>query len=244
MALAQSWALRCQLELQQHTSAVFTTLTYSDEYVPVTLPKPSDALPYWLKRLRKATGKKIRFFAAAEYGERTKRPHFHAILYGLDHQEHAEAIQQAWTHPRTKQPYGHTRSDPINSARIAYTAGYCQDKIGYKRYPHERVDESTGEVYQWQPPYKLMSRRPGIGAEARRFIQSWRMYAIKDGHKMPVPRYLHEAWKQQATKQEIEDLAYEKYKLTLTRDTVNLDAAEKIANKRQELTAQKRAYDK
>ena len=200
MDYAQQWALRCQLELQRHTSAVFSTLTYDEEHVPITLPQPHEALPPFLKRLRFHTKKHIRFYASAEYGERTARPHFHAILYGLDLTD-AKTIENTW-------PYGHTRTEEITAARIAYTAGYCHKKADYKHIPHERHDPTTGECYIWQPPYKLMSRRPGIGADAKKFVQSWRLYAIKDGHKMKVPRFLHEAWKAQATQEEKEKLEY------------------------------------
>ena len=36
---AQAWALRCQLENQEHTTATFATLTYADEHLPLTLDK-------------------------------------------------------------------------------------------------------------------------------------------------------------------------------------------------------------
>ena len=38
----------------------------------------------FMKRLRKAfPNDKIRFYAAGEYGPKTLRPHYHAILFGL-----------------------------------------------------------------------------------------------------------------------------------------------------------------
>lgn len=246
---AKAWTLRCQLELHDYESTVFTTLTYDDEHVPRTLPKPSETLPLWLKRLRKKVGpiiqrngnarerKSLRFFACAEYGERTQRPHFHAILFGLGMQ-HADVIEKTWG-------MGHTRTEPISLARIAYVAGYCQKKIGYKRDGYERTDFETGEVYHWQPPYIQMSRRPGIGARARdKYKEQWRLFAIKDGNKMAVPRYLHDAWKAQATPEQIEALLYEKSKLALSRDTSKerLAAAEQIAQARHALKAETRNY--
>lgn len=89
-----------------------------------------------------------------------------------------------------------------------------------------------------------MSRRPGIGGDARQWANSWRLYAIKDGHKMAVPRFLHDAWKQQATPQQQEELALEKSKLALTRDTSEkgLLASEIIATKKQQLSAERRNY--
>lgn len=237
MASAQAWALRCQLELQQHRTAVFTTLTYNDDKLPPTLNKRDIQL--WIKRLRKKldTARTLRFFASGEYGEHTERPHYHAILYGLDVEQRDE-IERAWGK-------GHTYTKPVTPANIAYTAGYTSKKIGYKRnMADERVDPTTGEVYQWQPPFIQMSRRPGIGGHARQWVDSWRLYAIQDGHRQPVPRFYNEAWKAQATPTDKEELLFEKQQLALGRDTTTerLEAAEKIAVARQAITADKRNY--
>lgn len=233
-AYSQAWALRCQLELQQHNTAVFTTLTYDDDHLPLTLQK--QALPLWIRALRKHKGtKSLRFFACGEYGERTQRPHYHAILFGASLAD-AQLIEQKW-------PHGHTRTENATPDRVAYTAGYCQKKIGYRRHAHERTDPLTGEVYEWQPPFKLMSRRPGIGNKARdAHPASWKSYAIKDGHKMAVPRYLHEAWKKTATAEQLETLAYEKSLLKNIDDAYTLNAREKIEIRKQEIQANERKY--
>lgn len=237
MANARAWALRCQLEAQLHQRAAFTTLTYNDESLPPTLDKRH--VQRWLKRLRKKMGpaRPLRFFACGEYGEQTARPHYHAILYGIG-QDDEHLVEETWGH-------GHTRTEQLTPARIAYAAGYAAKKIGYmKDALHERVDPSTGEVYTWQPPFIQMSRRPGIGGHARQWVNSWRLFAVHNGTKMPVPRFLHEAWKKQATAQQQEELLFEKSKLTTLRDTSpeRLEAAEKIAISKQKKQAERRKY--
>lgn len=234
-ASAKDWALRCQLELQNHESATFTTLTYDNEHQPPTLSKRH--LQLFLKRLRKETGpaRPIRFFAAGEYGETNLRPHYHAILYGL-HEGDKDLVQNVWG-------LGFTKSVNATPASIAYTAGYCAKKIGWVRETElERINYETGEIYKWQPPFIQMSRQPGIGGTARRHANSWRQYAIHNGAKIRVPRFLHEAWKQQATPEQKEELEYEKYKKSLTRHITKqqLQAQELIQKKHQELKAQKR----
>lgn len=237
MASAKAWALRCHLELQQHDSATFTTFTYDEKHLPPTLQKRD--LQLAIKRLRKAVGtaRAIRFFASGEYGEKTERPHYHAILYGLSVRDR-DLIQDAWR-------LGGTRSYDVSPAAISYTAGYCSKKIGYKKLiTEEQVDPSTGEVYTWQPPFRQMSRRPGIGGHAREWADSWRLFAIHNGSRMPVPRFLHESWKQQATPEEKEALELEKIKLCILKDSspYQLAAAEKIAISRQALQGAKRSY--
>lgn len=185
-ARARAWAYRCRLEWATHQEACWATLTYSDRYLPATLERP--ALAGYLKRLRaRETGRVVRFFACGEYGERTKRPHYHVILFGLS--RHTPSISEAWG-------LGHVRVDPLSPNAINYVAGYVAKKIGQGDFiQRDRVDPTTGEVYRYQPPFLQMSRRPGIGAKAREFTSSWKDFAVDDGMKLPVPRYLHEAWR-------------------------------------------------
>jgi len=90
---------------------------------------------------------------------------------------------------------GHVRVDPLSAKAINYVAGYCAKKIGYdSAVSAERVDPETGEVYRYQKPFLQMSRKPGIASNARQFTQSWKDFAINDGNKQAVPRYLHESY--------------------------------------------------
>lgn len=248
---AREWALRCHLELQEHRHAVFTTLTYRDEHLPAFRNLDRADLQLWLKRLRKAVLRKasrtdgyLRFFACGEYGETNHRPHYHAILYGISEQ-HKDLIHDTWGK-------GHTATVPVTPATIAYTAGYTAKKIGWKLkagVPILAVDPDTGEeaVYEWEPPFIRMSRggrtgRGGIAGDARIYTDSWRSYAIYNGRRIPVPRYLHQAWKDQASIDEIEKLEEEKEVRASLRDTSKerREAAENIAIARQRLSAAKR----
>lgn len=86
-----------------------------------------------------------------------------------------------------------------------------------------------------------MSRNPGIGATAKQYLNSWRLYAVKDGHKMPVPRYFKNAWKDQATPEEIDQLAQEIAALNKTPMTrQQLEAAEKMAAQRHQMAGENR----
>lgn len=236
--IAKQWALRCELELQQHQHASFATLTYDRDHVPPTLQKRD--LQLALKRLRRPrAAKSLRYFASGEYGETNHRPHYHALLYGFAPTER-QALDEAWG-------LGFTELEPVNLARIHYVAGYTAKKLSDRfDAKHERVDPETGEVYTWQPPFITMSLRPGIGGHARKWPAMWRAYAVDtNGNKMPVPRFLHEAWKRGATEAELQQLEKEKeyIRTTLLTDTAkqqNLTAAEAILRARHALRSQTR----
>jgi len=229
LSRAREWALRCGLELSSHDTTCWTTLTYDDAHVPPTLEKRH--LSAFVKRLRARMGGGLRFFGSGEYGERTQRPHYHAILFGVPE---CAPVQACW-------PHGFARVDPVSPAAIAYVAGYCSKKVGWKLECSERVDYGTGEMYTWQPPFVLMSRRPGIGGAMRKHWRSWRRFAIHDGVEVPVPRYLHAAWQERAT--EAERLALKQEKAAQPRAEVSrrsLAADEVIAIARQAISSSRR----
>lgn len=237
--LRREWAFRCQLELRYHDAASFTTLTYDKESLPPTL-EPRH-LQLFIKRLRinlarQSTARSVRFFGSGEYGESNQRPHYHAILYGVSERDR-DLVEEAWG-------MGRTQTVDATPASIAYTAGYTAKKIewGFLAREHERVDPETGEVYTWRQPFHRMSRRPGIADKARQYVTSWKRFAVENGIRTKVPRFLHEAWRKQATPLEQEELVFEKMTQALTRDTSEqrLREAEQIAMKNNQMKGEKR----
>lgn len=247
---AQGWALRCWLEHQQHRESLLATLTYSDETLTQrepwrTLSLSKRDMQLFYKRLRKIAAGTIRHFTSGEYGDTTNRPHYHAILFGLGLGDR-HLVSEAWG-------LGHAHILPISPEGISYIAGYAAKKYGkHDPYDHYQaaVNHETGEVYaEWEPTFRLMSRGGrykvgggGIGAAARQWTNSWRSHAEYNGTRIPVPRYLHEAWKAQASQLELDDLAYERQKLALERDTSiqRLEAGEKVAEAREALRTARR----
>lgn len=67
------------MERHSHAHAHFLTLTYNETSVPQKLDY--EDISAFLKRFRKNTGAFVRFFCVGEYGKRTRRPHWHMILY-------------------------------------------------------------------------------------------------------------------------------------------------------------------
>ena len=89
------WAIRLVHELDSWPPgrALFLTMTYDDEHLPVVYDPATERVratlvktdfQKYIKRVRKSIHpQKIRYFACGEYGEETQRPHYHAIIYGI-----------------------------------------------------------------------------------------------------------------------------------------------------------------
>jgi hypothetical protein len=74
--------------IDEKTMISFVTATYDNEHLPANGSLCKRDWILYQKRLRKELakqGRKIRIYAVGEYGQRgTLRPHYHAIIFGLD----------------------------------------------------------------------------------------------------------------------------------------------------------------
>lgn len=91
------WVFRLKQEDKISSSSCFITLTYDTVHVPIsdngfmTLDKRDFQL--FMKKLRKKTSKKLKYYMCGEYGSKTQRPHYHAILFNCSDQN---LIHDTW----------------------------------------------------------------------------------------------------------------------------------------------------
>ena len=152
---AKDWSVRCYLESLSYQDNCFLTLTYNDDDCPDFLVKRD--LQLFLKRLRNHIGE-YRYFACGEYGSRTKRPHFHIILFGFIPPDlvsigsskkgsklfTSDLISKLWT-------FGFHTVGMLEPASICYCA----------RYNTKKLNSST--LSKDKREFIIMSRRPGLG---------------------------------------------------------------------------------
>lgn len=111
------------------------------------------------------TTDRIRFYQCGEYGERTQRPHHHAIIFNLPLPDLRQLTYARATDAHTLYKSqlmerlwrkGHVTIGRVTFETAAYVAAYVTKKItGPMAHEHYK-----GRV----PEYSTMSRRPGIGA--------------------------------------------------------------------------------
>ena len=78
------WTHRVLLEAIKSSESSFITLTYDDENLPENGSLCPSHVRDWLKRIRKKVEpRKLRYFLVGEYGDETKRPHYHVALFGV-----------------------------------------------------------------------------------------------------------------------------------------------------------------
>lgn len=141
----REWGIRMYHEAQYHDQNSFVTITYNDEHLPGEL-QPQDAR-YFVKALKKEIPD-MKYFITGEYGEKTRRPHYHAIIFGADFRGASYPIDdQLYGNPllNTIWPFGTVSIGEFTIASAMYTAGYVAKKT---------LDRDT---------FSIMSKRPPIG---------------------------------------------------------------------------------
>lgn len=170
---ARQWAVRCTHEAQLHLQNCFVTLTYSDENLPQDNSLNHEHFQKFMKRLRKKfPNQTIRFLMCGEYGDNTKRPHYHACLFGVDFDDkkpyskskgnliyESQLLETLWGH-------GFCTVAPFSPKTAGYTARYAIKAAanGVVKSHNSLLDVATGEYVPVKPPYLKCSLRPGIGA--------------------------------------------------------------------------------
>jgi len=188
---SRQWALRCVHEASLYEDNCFVTLTYEDQYLKNDRSLSIRDTQLFLKRLRKEfSSRKVRFFLCGEYGEGTKRPHYHACLFNLAFPDRvlwsvrngnrlytSETLNRLWG-------FGYCVIGDVTFESAAYVARYIMKKV--------TGVEADDYYKERQAEFVTMSRRPGI---ARSWYESFKGdlfpsdFLVLKGKKVPIPKY-------------------------------------------------------
>lgn len=121
---ASGWSFRLMQHEKSAFSSWFVTFTYNNDSVPVSpngfMSLERAAVQRYFKRLRKLHGHSnlVKYFVVGEYGTRTDRPHYHAIIFNSK----PELIEAAWS--LDKKPIGQVHFGSVTGASVGYTLKY------------------------------------------------------------------------------------------------------------------------
>lgn len=201
---SRMWAIRITHEASLYENNCFITLTYDEKNLPKNKSLSKSPFQKFMKRLRKKFGPNIRYFYCGEYGEKYKRPHFHACLFNIDFTDKvlfkrvndnnvytSEVLEKLWGS-------GFCSIGELTFESAAYVARYITKKITgkdelLKLLNYTDIDPNTGEILTERlPEFADMSRRPGIG---RNWYEKFSTdvypgdYVVLRNKKMKPPKY-------------------------------------------------------
>lgn len=181
------WSFRLMQEEKTAQSARFITLTYDTIKVPITpsgyMSLNKKHIQDFFKRLRRQIEYAgypldipVKYYIVGEYGGKTNRPHYHALIYNVPD---TKFLETAWD-------MGAIHYGDVTGASIGYTLKYIS-KPG--RIPMHRNDDRL-------PEFSLMSKRLGESYLSSAII-NWHKadllnrfhLTIEGGKKIAMPRY-------------------------------------------------------
>lgn len=192
--------MRCVLEARSHDRNSFITLTYNDENLPKDRSLDRSHLTKFFKRLRKHKGS-FRYYACGEYGEQTKRAHYHACLFGMDFEDKQELRKIGENTLYTSEQldriwgYGFCSIGELTFESAAYCARYVlKKKLGKGQLQHVLLDEETGELKPVVQPYAVMSLSTAIAKQwlSRNhgdIYNADKDFLVLRGQKLKPPKY-------------------------------------------------------
>jgi hypothetical protein len=196
---SRQWAVRCVHEASCHESNCFLTLTYSDDFLPVSGSLVYRDFQLFMKRLRKrfscfdvTLGVWVpRFYMCGEYGDLNARPHFHACVFGFDFPDKVlfrrcgsgcDIFTSVICDGLWRKGFASVGSVTFESA--AYVARYVMKKI--------TGDEAVVHYGKRVAEFCHMSLKPGIGGV---WFDRWKTdvyphdYVVVNGVKVRPPKY-------------------------------------------------------
>lgn len=214
---ARQWAVRCVHEASIFEENSFITLTYSDEHLDSSQLQYRH-FQLFVKRLRKKIftdfikgfglenwkllnkqQKKeqhdkisIGIFVCGEYGELTKRPHWHAIIFNWQPRD----LRKRYTSDSGHCVYSSPTLDALWERGRTEVGSVSFDSAGYvARYAAKKLVHGN-DGHQWEPISKKSSRH----AIGKRFLERhWKdifnygEVILPNGQKSTIPRY-YEKW--------------------------------------------------
>lgn len=190
----EDWTTRIMHEVALHELCQFVTLTYSDANLPFGGTLVKKDWQDFMKRLRHHHKGKLRYFAVGEYGDILERPHYHAVLFGIDFADkrpHSknEYGDQLFTSDLLDRIWGkgHVFFGKVTVQSARYVAKYCIKKVN---------GPMAAEHYGSRAPeFAVMSLKPGIGSgwfEKHQEDVYPSDFVVLQGKKRSPPRFYDE----------------------------------------------------
>lgn len=203
--IAREKAIRAVHEAKTHKGNIFLTLTYNDESL-VSEKLIYEDFQNFMKSLREKTTRgitdkelkdelHISYMVTGEYGEKTKRPHWHAILFNY----YPKDAKYHYTTDHGEKVFTSEEIDAIWKKGNTEFGSVTMDSAGYvARYAAKKLVHGKDEEHDYHPIHKTSSKR----AIGRSWIEKYHKHVfdhgyivLPNGEKAGIPRYYTDWYK-------------------------------------------------
>lgn len=190
---ARQWAIRCVHEAQMHPENCFITLTYDDEHLPKDGKLDYSHFQKFMKKLRKLQDAPMGVFVTGEYGEKTKRPHWHAIIFNWAPKDRV----LKYTSERGDSVYTSETLSNLWAKGLSEFGSVTFESAGYcARYAAKKLIHGRDQEHSFDP----ISKKSSKYAIGKKWIEKfwpdvfhYGELVLSNGKTCSIPRY-YEKW--------------------------------------------------
>ncbi|AZL82949.1 replication initiator protein [Apis mellifera associated microvirus 25] len=191
---AREKAIRCVHESQMHENNIFLTLTYSDDHLKSPKLQYED-FQLFMKKLRKHTNNKLSYMVTGEYGEKHKRPHWHAIIFNYSPTD----AKHLYTTDNGDRVYSSGAIDNIWGLGKTEFGSVTMDSANYvARYAAKKLTHGEDGTHDFEPIHRTSKLRPiGLSYLEKHYqhIFNHGYIVLPNGEKTGIPRYYSDWFK-------------------------------------------------
>jgi len=184
---AREKAVRCIHESQFAEDSIFLTLTYDEENVTERLDYTH--FQKFIRKIRDNSIKDVSYVVTGEYGEQTKRPHWHAIIFDYYPSDPVKKYQT----DAGDQVFESEEIDKIWDMGITEFGSVSIDSAGYVcRYAAKKLVHGKDQEHDYHPIHNTSKKYP-IG---KRWIEKYcdhtfqnGFIVLPNGKESCIPRY-------------------------------------------------------
>lgn len=236
LAWIDEWKLRATHEAMFHESSCMVTLTYAPENFPASQAQAERDVVLFVKRLRQHFKHVvIKTSGVFELGEKSDRPHFHIICFGLRPnrsklKERGYGGGAIWICDKLTELWGkgHVTWIDFAPAVAGYVFGYGMKKYSRTQSAGKYVyvrNSVTGKLIPFEPVKGVCkSLKPGIGYQACvKYGRDWLRLggcSTRDGKLLPIPDYYLKVLRRLGLELEVEDYLHRVAQLAMTPESM------------------------
>lgn len=197
--LAREKAIRVYHESKTHLDSIFLTLTYDEEHLVSPVLQYRD-FQLFMKKLREHVTRDvtdpelkkelaISYMVTGEYGEKNKRPHWHAIIFNYRPKDEKKDRETSLGHEVYKSEFLRSL---WGKGAIEYGSVTLESANYVARYAAKKLVHGNDEDHEYHPIHKTSSRR----AIGRSWIEKhWKhtfahgFVVLPNGSTTKIPRY-------------------------------------------------------
>lgn len=204
--IAREKAIRSTHEAKMHQDNIFITLTYDEQ----NLESPRLIYEHWqlfIKSLRERVARGIKdkdtrnqlyipYMVTGEYGEETKRPHWHAILFNYAPQD----PKAKYTSDRGDRVFeSETLTKLWKRGSVEYGDVTMESASYVARYAAKKLVHGADQDHDYHPIHKTSCKR----AIGRSWIEKYHKHTFENGYIVlpngsvtKIPRYYNDWYKE------------------------------------------------